>query len=184
MPDPRPNGAAGDRPEADVRPLRTVAAARAPSAAPEPVAAKSAPDHVDRAANDPGVKARSIQVDESLVELGTRFEGLTRVLDDIRQVSEGLPEFDVDSMTKPVLGVLKGVMGRIMNAPATTIVDLGIKAQVVMWSNQDWWEEEANLTWQTTLTKALIGQTIAAARLPPPVMSRSPSGEEIDRKSV
>ena len=101
------------------------------------------------------------------------------MLDDIRQVSEGLPEFDVDSMTKPVLGVLKGVMGRIMNAPATTIVDLGIKAQVVMWSNQDWWEEDAQPNWQTTLTKALIAQTIAAAGLSPPVMSRSPSGEEI-----
>src|SRR3712207_9164681 len=86
--------------------------------------------------------SNSTYLDENLVELGNRFEGLIRVLDDIRQVSEGLPEFDVDSMTKPVLGVLKGVMGRIMNAPATTVVDLGIKAQVVMWSNQDWWEDE------------------------------------------
>jgi hypothetical protein len=179
MSDPPPRAATDGQPDADVRRLRTIAATRPPSAAPEPVATKSASEHLDRAADDRGRASRSIQADESLTELGTRFEGLTRVLDDIRQVSEGLPEFDVDSMTKPVLGVLKGVMGRIMNAPATTVVDLGIKAQVVMWSNQDWWEEDANLTWQTTLTKALIEQTIAAAGLTPPVMSGSPSAKDI-----
>ncbi len=179
MSDPHPRTATDGHPDADVRRLRTIAAARPSSAAPELVASKAASEHVDWAANDPGVKSRSIQVDENLVELGNRFEGLIRVLDDIRQVSEGLPEFDVDSMTKPVLGVLKGVMGRIMNAPATTVVDLGIKAQVVMWSNQDWWEEDANLTWQTTLTKALIGQTIAAAGLTPPGASGSPSSEDL-----
>jgi hypothetical protein len=179
MSDPHLRAATDGQPDADVRRLRTIAAARPPSAEPETVATKSAPEHVDRAADDRGRASRSIQVDESLLELGTRFEGLTRVLDDIRQVSEGLPEFDVDSMTKPVLGVLKGVMGRIMNAPATTIVDLGIKAQVVMWSNQDWWEEDADLSWQAAVTKALIGQTIAAAGLTPPVMSGSPLAKDI-----
>jgi hypothetical protein len=116
---------------------------------------------------------------ESLAEFGTRFAGLIRVLDDIRQVSEGLPDTDVDAMTRPVLAVLKGVMARIIGAPATTIVDLGIKAQVVMWANQDWWEEDAPLSWQMVATRALVEQAIAAAGLIPPLASRSPSAEEL-----
>src|SRR3712207_1805474 len=99
MSDPPPRVATGGQPEPEVRRLRTIAATRPPSAAPETVATKTASEHGDRAADDRGRASRSIQVDETLTELGTRFEGLTRVLDDIRQVSEGLPEFDVDSMT-------------------------------------------------------------------------------------
>ena len=174
MADPYPRATTGDRPEAEVRRLRTIAAARHTSEAPEPPPADSPPEHMDRAGNDPGRVSRSPHVEESLAELGTRFAGLIRVLDDIRQVSDGLPDFDVDSMTRPVLGVLKSVMGRIIGAPATTIEDLGTKAQVVMWANQDWWEDDAQLDWQTVATKALVEQTIAAAGLPPPVMTGSP----------
>jgi hypothetical protein len=140
----------------------------------------SASEHVDRVVNDPGGTPRSTLVDESLSELGTRFAGLIRVLDDIRQVSDGLPEFDVDAMTRPVLGVLKGVMGRIIGAPATTVEDLGTKAQVVMWANQDWWEEDAQLTWQTVAVRALVEQTIAAAELTPPLMIGSPLADTVD----
>ena len=180
MSDPPPRAATGGQPDADVRRLHTVAAARPPTAAPETVATKTGSEHVDRAAKDPGVKARSIQVDESLVELGNRFEGLIRVLDDIRQVSDGLPEFDVDAMTRPVLAVLKGVMGRIIGAPATTIEDLGIKAQVVMWAKQHWWEEDAQPSWQMVATRAFVEQTIAAAGLSPPLTSGSPSKHTVE----
>ena len=69
-------------------------------------------------------------------------------------------------------------MGRIMRAPATTLSDVGIKAQVVMWANQDWWEDEAQLSWQATVTKVLIEQTIAAAGLTPPLVSGLPRVEE------
>ena len=178
MSDPHPRTTTGDRPEAEVRRLRTIAAARHTSEAPERTPADSPPEPVDRAANGPGGPSRSPHVEENLVELGTRFSGLIRVLDDIRQVSEGLPEFDVDAMTRPVLAVLKGVMGRIIGAPATTIADLGIKAQVVMWANQDWWEEDAHLTWQTVATRALVEQTIAAAGLTPLVISGSPPARD------
>jgi hypothetical protein len=173
MPEPHPRATTGDRPEAEVRRLRTVAAARHTSEAPELTPADSPPEHMDSANNEPRGVSRSPHLDESLAELGTRFAGLIRVLDDIRQVSDGLPDYDVDSMTRPVLGVLKGVMGRIIGAPATTIEDLGIKAQVVMWANQDWWDDDAQPTWQTVATRALVEQTIAAAGLTPPVMSGS-----------
>jgi hypothetical protein len=139
----------------------------------------SAPEEASRNPDEHVRRPNSPQMDESLAELGTRFAGLIRVLDDIRQVSDGLPEFDVDSMTRPVLGVLKGVMGRIIGAPATTVADLGVKAQVVMWANQDWWEDDAKLNWQMVATRALVEQTIAAAGLTPPLMSGSRSAEEI-----
>lgn len=177
MPDPHPRVATANYPEAEVRRLRPVTADRHASA-PEPAPATSRSERVDRAVNDPGASSHRTRLDESVVELGTRFAGLIRVLDDIRQVSDGLPEFDVEGMTKPVLGVLKGVMGRIIGAPATTMEDLGIKAQVAMWANQDWWEEDAQLDWQTVAMKALVEQTIAAAGLPLPVMSgSSPAGD-------
>ena len=61
-----------------------------------------------------------------------------------------------------------------IGAPATTIADLGVKAQVVMWANQDWWEEDAQLSWQMVATRALVEQTIAAAGLTLPVISGPP----------
>ena len=178
MSDPHSRATTGDRPEAEVRRLRPVAADRRSSAAPEPAAAGPS-EHVERADHEPVGASLSARLDESLVDLGTRFAGLIRVLDDIRQVSDGLPDFDVDAMTRPVLAVLKGVMGRIVGAPATTIVDLGIKAQVVMWANQDWWEDDVQITWQTVATRALVEQTIAAAGLTPPLTNGSHSENAI-----
>jgi hypothetical protein len=160
MTDPRLSATASRRLEAEVRHLHTAA---------RPL--NSAPQEPNRDPDDHVQTPNSAHLDESLVELGTRFAGLIRVLDDIRQVSEGLPDFDVDSMTRPVVAVLKGVMGRIISAPATTIVDLGIKAQVVMWANQDWWDDDAKPSWQTVATRALVEQTIAAAGLNPPMAS-------------
>jgi hypothetical protein len=167
MSDPHLRVTTGGHAEAEVRRLRTVATTRHVSAAPKSAPDSSPSEHVDRAADDRVGASRSAHLDESLGELGTRFAGLIRVLDDIRQVSDGLPEFDVDAMTRPVLGVLKGVMGSIIGAPATTIEDLGIKAQVVMWANQDWWEEDAQPNWQMVATRALVEQTIEAAGLIP-----------------
>ncbi len=171
MSDLRLRIANSDRPETDVRPLHTATAALNSSLASKPAPGPSRPEERNRTPDEKVQISNRTHLDENLVELGNRFEGLIRVLDDIRQVSEGLPEFDVDSMTKPVLGVLKGVMGRIMNAPATTVVDLGIKAQVVMWANQDWWEEDAQPNWQMVATRALVEQTIAAAGLTLPLLS-------------
>jgi hypothetical protein len=65
----------------------------------------------------------------------------------------------------PVFGVLAGVMNRIMGAPAATLEDLGLKAQVVMWAKRDWWEGDAQLGWQDGATKIFLEQTIAAAGL-------------------
>ena len=178
MSDSHRRATTGDRAAAEVRPLRPISPDRHASTAPDPASATNAFEQVDGATNDAGGSSSNTYLDESLVELGTRFAGLVRVLHDIRQVSDGLPEFDVEGMNRPVLGVLKGVMGRIIGAPATDIADLGIKAQVVMWANQDWWEDDAQLDWQTVAMRALVEQTIAAAGLTPPVMSGSPPARE------
>ena len=104
-----------------------------------------------------------------LSELGDQFAGLTRLLDDIKTVGKGMPYTDVDAMLAPVFGVLTGVMNRIMGAPAATLEDLGLKAQVVMWAKRDWWQGDAQLGWQDAVTKILLEQTIAAAGFAPTV---------------
>ena len=100
-----------------------------------------------------------------LAELGGQFAGLTRLLEEIYTVGETLPSADVGAMLAPVSKVLTGVMDRIIGAPAATLADLGLKAQVVMWAKRDWWEGDAQLGWQDGATKIFLEQTIAAAGL-------------------
>ena len=119
-------------------------------------------------APDAAVEAADESRPADLAELGRQFGGLTRLLDEIAAVGKGMPRADVDAMLKPVFAVLRGVMNRIVAAPAATIAELGIKAQVVMWSHRDWWDAEAKLGWQDTATKAFLEQTIVAAGLTPP----------------
>ena len=104
-----------------------------------------------------------------LSELGGQFAGLTRLLDDIKTVGKGMPYTDVDAMLAPVFGVLTGVMNRIMGAPAATLADLGVKAQVVIWAKRDWWEDDAQLCWQDGATRIFLEQAIAAAGFTPAV---------------
>jgi hypothetical protein len=113
-----------------------------------------------------------------LIQLGDQFTGLTRLLDEIKSVGKGLPSSDVDVMMKPIFGVLKGVMGRIVAAPAITIADLGIKAQVAKWGNRDWWQADAKLGLEAMTAKVLIEQTIAAAALLVPRASGPPRTED------
>ena len=100
-----------------------------------------------------------------LAELGGQFAGLTRLLDDISALGESLPRTDIDAMRAPVFGVLRGVMDRIMTAPAATLADLGVKAQVVMWAKRDWWAGDAQLSWQDGAIRIFLEQTLAAAGL-------------------
>ena len=97
------------------------------------------------AADVPGAAGRrqGTGSDAGLAQLGGRFAGLTRLLDDIYTVGETLPSADVAAMLAPVSGVLTGVMDRIMGAPVARLADLGLKAQAVMWAKRDWWESDA-----------------------------------------
>ena len=162
---PHANLSAAGRADAEVRRPSAAAparyAAQPESEIPMAVPAEAGPAE---AAVEPSDEGRAAD----LVELGRQFAGLTRLLDEITAVGKGLPRADVDSMLKPVFGVLRGVMNRIVGAPAATVAELGIKAQVVMWSHRDWWDADAKLGWQDTATKAFLEQTIAAAGLTPP----------------
>ena len=151
------------RAEAEARRPSAAAAARY-AAQPEGDVPVSVESPVSDAAAEMPAESRPAD----LVELSRHFAGLTRLLDEISAVGKGLPRSDVDAMLQPVFAVLRGVMNRIVGAPAATIAELGIKAQVVMWSHRDWWDAEAKLGWQDTATKALLEQTIAAAGLTPP----------------
>jgi len=166
---PNLNVAAIGRREPDARPSGIVAAP--PSVSPKPEQA-SAGDPAEKAgASDSRTQtvtssteaSRSAPLNPDLVQLGDQFAGLTRLLDDIKLLGKGLPTSDVDAMMKPIFGVLKGIMNRIVAAPATTIADLGIKAQVVKWGNRDWWHPNATLGWEAMTAKVFIEQTIAAA---------------------
>ena len=153
--------AASGRSEIPARPSRAVAPGQnAPSLSEREALAANAP----AAATPPEATCSNSE----LSELGGQFAGLTRLLDDIKTVGKGMPYTDVDAMLAPVFGVLTGVMNRIMGAPAATLEDLGLKAQVVMWAKRDWWQGDAQLGWQDASTKVLLEQTIAVAGLGSP----------------
>ena len=164
--------AANGRAEAEARRQGKASASQHVTTGEAPVAATEAADSAELAADAPAASPHGAPPNADLVELGTQFGGLTRLLDEISAVGRsGLSRTDVDAMLTPVFGVLKGVMNRIIGAPAATLSDLGIKAQVVMWGNRDWWDADAKLGWQAAAMKAFVEQTVAAAGLKPPQIS-------------
>jgi hypothetical protein len=178
-----PNVAALGRRESDTLPAGIIAISPNLSPKPEQAPAKTPPEKAGTSDHRAETSSSSVEATDSaslnpdLIQLGEQFTGLTRVLDDLKSVGKGLPSTDVDTMMKPIFGVLKGIMGRIVAAPATTIADLGIKAQVAKWANRNWWQADGKLGLEVTTAKALIEQTIAAAALVVPRASEPPRAE-------
>ena len=167
---------AGLRADAEARRQAAALTSQHPQRAPEAEApAADAPDAAAPAFETAAVSSNAAAPGIDLPELSRQFNGLTRLLDEISAVGKGMPRGDVDAMMTPVFGVLRGVMNRIIGAPATTLAELGIKAQVVMWGNRDWWEADAKLGWQETAMKAFVEQTVSAAGLKPAPCSLSRS---------
>ena len=166
---------AGNRSEAEARRQGVVNPSQHPPHVPEAEAPTA--DALDAAvpALDAAAVSSNAAPGTDLPELSRQFNGLTRLLDEITAVGKGMPRGDVDAMMTPVFGVLRGVMNRIIGAPAATLSELGIKAQVVMWGNRDWWEADAKLGWQEAAMKAFVEQTVSAAGLKPAPSSLSRS---------